>query len=504
MIDLSKPLCILELANNHGGSFEHGLRTIQAFSYSWFREFTKRVQVAFKFQYRTLETFIHPDFKSRDDIKYVKRFKSTALTEDEFLLLKAEAEKAGFHTICTPFDEEAAKRVVKHNYEVIKVGSCSFTDWPLWDEIIKHDKPIIASTAGASLADIDKVVSMLQHRRKEFALMHCVAEYPVADKDLQLNQIDLLRNRYPGVPIGFSTHESPINIESGAMAVAKGATIFERHVGYRTDEFPLNAYSCNPVQTEHWLELIEKAFQMCGIKDERHKFTVPELQSLRDLRRGVFTQRELLKGAKLDLNNAFFAIPTVDGQLTANDFGKYTNYYLKKDIGPKDPIFVADLVIEENRDKLLKIVKNTKQLIEKSGVVVPQSTDMEISHHYGLDRFFEFGIVMLTVVNRDYCKKLIIVQPGQTHPEQYHKQKEETFHILYGEVIMTLNNTTTTCGPGTVVTVPVGVHHTFSTNTGAVIEEISSTHFKNDSFYVDPIIMTNEDRKTMIKYWVEC
>ena len=29
--------------------------------------------------------------------------------------------------------------------------------------------------------------------------------------------------------------------------------------------------------------------------------------------------------------------------------------------------------------------------------------------------------------------------PGQFHPEQYHEQKEETFHVLHGEVELILN-----------------------------------------------------------------
>ena len=57
-------------------------------------------------------------------------------------------------------------------------------------------KPIIASVAGVALEDIDKVVSFFQHREKDLTLLHCVAEYPTANANLQLNQIDLLRERY--------------------------------------------------------------------------------------------------------------------------------------------------------------------------------------------------------------------------------------------------------------------------------------------------------------------
>ena len=60
--------------------------------------------------------------------------------------------------------------------------------------------------------------------------------------------------------------------------------------------------------------------------------------------------------------------------------------------------------------------------------------DFEISHHYGLDKFNKFGLVMITVLNRDYCKKILVLFPGQKHPEQWHNVKEETFHILFGKI----------------------------------------------------------------------
>ena len=37
---------------------------------------------------------------------------------------------------------------------------------------------------------------------------------------------------------------------------------------------------------------------------------------------------------------------------------------------------------------------------------------------------------------------------------------------------------------------------------GAVFEEISSTHHINDSFYTDPAIGKNSDRKTFLRHWM--
>ena len=109
---------------------------------------------------------------------------------------------------------------------------------------------------------------------------------------------------------------------------------------------------------------------------------------------------------------------------------------------------------------------------------------------------------MLTIVNRGYCKKLLVVLPGQNHPEQYHNEKEETFHVLAGDVQLVLNDTPHILTVGEVVTVEPGVRHAFTSNNGAVIEEISSTHFVNDSFYTDPAISQNSNRKTLLTYWM--
>jgi len=109
---------------------------------------------------------------------------------------------------------------------------------------------------------------------------------------------------------------------------------------------------------------------------------------------------------------------------------------------------------------------------------------------------------MMTVVNRGYCKKLLVSLPGQLHPEQYHHQKEETFHILYGEASITLNGVAKLYKQGDVINVEPGVRHAFVSATGCVMEEISSTHFKNDSFYTDEAIQANLNRKTVLTYWM--
>ena len=498
-----KNLIIFEFANNHMGDVDHGLRMIREFTNVVNSVSLKEFQFAIKFQFRNIETFIHPDYRDRMDIKYVKRFTETKLSNNEFFLLKGEAEKAGFKTICTGFDEASVELIREMRFDIIKIASCSFTDWPLLNKVAEVDMPVIASTAGSSLEEIDNVVSFFKNRNKNLAIMHCVGEYPTKEENLQLNQIDLFRNRYQDVPIGFSTHEEPDNYTPIMAAIAKGASLFEKHVAVDTEQYPKNAYSSTPDEVEDWLLSASRALKMCGKTDGRHESSEKEISDLRRFKRGVFVNRKVEKGEVIDRSNTFCAWPPDDGQILANDMSKYTYYRAEKTYEPNEAVGAGDVSKVSKRAWVWNAVQSVKEFLQKSNVVYPGQAKLEISHHYGIEKFYETGITMITVVNREYCKKLIIMLPNQNHPEQYHKQKEETFLVLHGEVDLYLNNEYQLLQKGDVVTIEPGVRHHFSTKNGCVIEEVSSTHYKDDSYYTDSRIAENKNRKTFITHWME-
>lgn len=498
--NIPQPLFIFEMANNHMGDLDHGVQVIRAMG-----EVASKFPFtcAFKLQYRQLDTFIHPSKKGRDDIKYVKRFSETELSHAQFQVLVDEMRANNFMVMATPFDEASVDLIEKQQLDFIKIASCSFTDWPLLERIACTNLPIIASTAGATLDDIDRVTSFFIHRQKEFAILHCVGEYPTPDDHLNLSQIDFLKNRYPGIPIGFSTHENPDNTDIIKIAIAKGAVVFEKHVGMPTESYPLNAYSASPEQVEKWLDAANKAYTLCGTGGRRSDENPAEVASLRSLRRGAFAKRPIKAGELLLMEDVYFAFPPEEGQITANDWSKYSQSTAREDIGQDQPITHGNTEWIDQQEKVIRIVKGVKELLAKSGIIFPGRSELEISHHYGIERFWEAGLTMLTVVNRAYCKKLLILMPGQRHPEQFHRQKEETFHFLYGTVQLKLDGVPQICNPGDVITVDPGVRHSFTTADGAVIEEISSTHYLNDSFYTDPAINVNRYRKTLISSWME-
>lgn len=173
--NIFEDLYVFEMANNHQGSVDHGreiIRQLQAVAAGFPFRF------AVKLQYRNLDTFIHPAYRDRQDIKYVKRFRDTELKADQLLALKEAIDTAGFIPICTPFDEDSVDWIERHGFQMLKIASCSLTDWPLLERIGRTRLPVIASTAGATLEEIAKIVDFFKNRHKPLALMHCVGEYP--------------------------------------------------------------------------------------------------------------------------------------------------------------------------------------------------------------------------------------------------------------------------------------------------------------------------------------
>jgi N-acetylneuraminate synthase len=495
-----KPLFIFEMANNHMGDVEHGLKIIREM-----HEASKGFDFLFavKFQYRYLDSFVHPDFLHSTEHKLIKRFTETILDERQYKILKDEVDRLGMISICTPWDNKAVDLIAKHEYDVLKVPSCYFNDWPLLEKIAQTDLPIIASTAGAKLEDIDKVVSFFQHRNKRFAILHCVGEYPTANEHLQLNQIDLLRTRYAGVPIGYSTHEAPDNLDSIKLAVAKNAVIFEKHVGIKTEKYNVNPYSANPEQIGMWLKAAQQAFAMCGITYGRPEVSEKEKADLRNLHRGIYAKRIIKVGEKLDLDNVFFAMPNKEEQMVANDFSKYLDIVVCNEILPNSPVMWSNVTVSSQREKVEEILVKVRDLLKRAKIKLPNKVEMELSHHYGLEKFYEWGAVIINVVNREYCKKLIVLLPGQSYPSHAHKEKEETMQILYGDMAIHMKGEEKELKTGDLAVVERGVPHSFKTKNGVVFEEISTTYFKGDSYWEDESITNNKNRKILLTYWTD-
>jgi N-acetylneuraminate synthase len=489
-----------EMANNHQGSLEHGLNIIRAMAKI---AQSKNILAAIKFQFRQLESFLHPGFLQSSlptsSNRHTRRFIETRLGYDDYEQMAEEARKDNLIPIATPFDEASVDWCEALDFPVIKIASCSATDWPLLRRIAQANRPVVCSTAGLSRRQIDDVVTFFRQHQVLLAVMHCIGIYPAPRQHLQLDQIRQLRERYPDLVIGYSAHEGAADLGVVTLAVANGAAILGRHVGLPTDTISLNAYSLAPADVEAWVDLALKAHLTMSAGQER-AYLGSEVRSMDGLKRGIYVKMAKKPGEFLGPDDLMLAMPCLPGQFSAAE--------LDDVIGMPTPhhgIEAMMPVMKNGGDEIppeiwaSSIVERTKQMLAEAKIALPEGTPAEISHPYGLETFERYGAVIIDIVNREYCKKLIVQLPGQDHPLHKHVQKEETFQVLMGEMEAEVEGKVTLLKPGDSITIQRDAMHTFRTRTGMIMEEISTTHIKGDSIYRDESIPSDPTtRKTSV------
>lgn len=469
------------MANNHMGNVAHGKLIIDQFA-DICSEYN--INASIKFQFRQLDTFIHKDFID-SNLKYVKRFKETRLSKEQFGELIQYTLSKGLKTCCTAFDNESIAWLKELDISVIKVASCSVDDWPLLKQISDISKRVIISTAAADMGTLHKVYDLFKSKCRDFAFMHCVADYPTPHDRSNLERIKILQQEFPDIEIGYSTHEPPNAKTTSIYSIAMGCTILEKHIGVPTDNISLNTYSLSPLHFKLLLDEIEYFQKSYSGQSEIQK------EALRALKRGVYFSKDMLKGAQILEENIYFCMPVQqlenDFHFDASGVDDIIGKIIRQNVTKNSTVKLSDISKDAEEDSLELIRSKIATILQMANIPYGDE-ELEISCHFGLDNFEQTGCSIINRINREYCKKLIIVLPGQSHPTHKHIQKEECFELLYGDCAVQLGGETISLQKGKPLLVPRGIGHSFKSNHGCVVEEISTTHIKGDSIYDDPTI----------------
>ena len=329
-------LFVLELANNHWGKLDRALKIVAA--YAQVVRFNN-VRAAIKLQLRDVDAFIHADFRQRDDIRYIKKTIDSRLARADFGTIVEAIGKSGCIPMATPFDEKSVDFCVELGIDILKLASSDLNDWILIEKIATTRKPVIVSTGGSSLKDIDDLVKFFANRGIPLAINHCVSLYPSLNSELEINQIDFLHRRYPDNVIGFSSHESADWRTSIAIAYAKGARTFERHIDIAEDGYTVSPYCSLPHQIDEWFKAWKRSVEMCGAPGTHKRIpTAREIQYLDSLVRGVYARHDLPAGHALADDDVYLAIPLQKGQLSCRELMR--GEVLLKPIGADQAVMI--------------------------------------------------------------------------------------------------------------------------------------------------------------------
>lgn len=319
--DLFENLFVLELANNHWGKLERGLKIIN--DHARIVRFNN-VKAAIKLQFRDVDEFIHPEFKNDTANRYIKKTQDTKLSKAEFVRMVEEIRHLSCIPMATPFDEASVDLCVEFDMPIIKIASSDMNDWVLIEKIASTRRPTIVSTGGASEKDLDDLVRFYEKRDIPLAINHCVSLYPSEDNELELDQIDYLRSRYPNHVIGLSTHEYHDWHSSMLISYGKGVRTWERHIDINYEGVPVSSYCSLPEQCDTWFKALKTAADMCGGRStSKRVISKKEIEYLNALVRGVYAKHDLEPGyvfSKDSLEKDFYlAIPLQKGQLSCRE-----------------------------------------------------------------------------------------------------------------------------------------------------------------------------------------
>src|ERR1051326_326425 len=334
--DIFDELFVLEMANNHLGNVQRGLKIITA--YSQVVRFNN-VRAAIKLQIRDVDNFIHKDFQGRTDIRYIKKTMDTRMSLDDLSELVRAIRQSGCMPMATPFDEKSVDHCCDLGIPILKIASSDVNDWLLIEKIAKTKKPVILSTGGSSLKDLDDLVPFFDNRHIPLAINHCVSIYPSEDRELEINQVDFLKARYPGHTIGFSTHECNDWEASMYIAYAKGARTFERHIDIEGDDVKVSPYCSLPEQVDTWFKAYHKVKEMCGAPGTSKRISPQkEIAYLDALVRGVYAKQDLPEGHILSDDDVYLAIPLQKGQISCRELMR--GEVLMRAVGKDQPVMI--------------------------------------------------------------------------------------------------------------------------------------------------------------------
>ena len=320
-----KTFIIAEIGGTHEGNFEYAKKLLLSAG--------KSGVDAVKFQMYTADKLV----SKVEGAERNKHFKKFQLTDNQWLKLIELAKKNKILFMASVWDIDIINKFDRY-LEIYKIGSGDLTAYPILEVVAKKNKPIILSTAMATLKEIKETVNFLKKinpnliKERKLALLHCVAMYgEPKDEYTNLLSIKKLQNEFPNLPVGYSDHTK--GIYAAQLAIAMGAKIIEKHfTDDKTKEFRDHHISAD---LQEMKELVKKARQteiLLGEYKKQPILPIEDKQRIKEFRKAVYFKKDMQKASVIEKDDLIALRPNTG--IDARDFykilGKKLNVSKKK------------------------------------------------------------------------------------------------------------------------------------------------------------------------------
>lgn len=215
---------IAEIGINHNGSIDLAKRMIDGAA--------EAGADCVKFQKRTPELCVPKAEwnKERDTpwgrMTYIEYKHRIEFGEKEYAEINRYCRERNILWTASAWDLPSVAFLARFEVPFFKAASASLTDHELLRAMKAHRVPLMISTGMSTMAEIRDAVRAVG--REDLLIAHSTSAYPCSVEILNLRMIETLRREFPGVPVGYSGHET--GLTPTWAAVALGACFVERHV----------------------------------------------------------------------------------------------------------------------------------------------------------------------------------------------------------------------------------------------------------------------------------
>lgn len=296
---------------------------------------------AVKFQSWTKEVLMS-SFLYKDKLAEIKSFGHKkqeelldflSLTDKDHYEIKEFCDRNDIIFSSTPLSFRHVDLLADLDVLFYKIASMDLNHLPMIQYIAEKEKPVILSTGMGTVKEIAEAVdTILSTGNEKIILLHCTSLYPPDDVEVNLNNIDYLRDIF-NLQIGYSDHTLGFNIP--LASVMKGVSVIEKH--YTLDKSMEgwdHAVSATPEEFEIISRESKRIVNALGSKER--VINKREFDQKNNFRRSIVAKKDLIIGKIVKFEDLDFKRPGTG--IPPNDYRKIINRKLNRNIN-RDELF---------------------------------------------------------------------------------------------------------------------------------------------------------------------
>ncbi len=283
---------IAEIGHNHQGSVKTAKELFQAAADCGVD--AGKLQKRDNRSLYTREMFDKPyDNENSFGATYGEHREALEFGTSEYEELQAESSRVGIAFFSTAFDIRSADFLAALNTPAYKIASGDLKNIPLLRHVAKIGKPMIVSTGGGTIEDVQRAYDTIMPINPRLCLMQCTCGYPAEFAELDLRVIATYREKFPEVVIGYSGHDNGIAMPVAAYML--GARIIEKHFTLnRAMKGTDHRFSLEPVGMKKMIRDLQRVRIALG--DGRKKVYASEATPVLKMGKKLVAARDLAAG----------------------------------------------------------------------------------------------------------------------------------------------------------------------------------------------------------------